>query len=62
MNNKLYYRIFSRIVPGIIFIFIGLDSALIHLDQNTYKVFISLLAIIGGVGLLLEGIFKKERE
>ncbi|MEO9871433.1 hypothetical protein [Ekhidna sp.] len=60
MNNKLFYRKLSRIASGIIFMFIGLDSALTYLNHNSYKVFIALLAIIGGAGLLFEGIFVKK--
>ena len=62
MNNKLFNRILTRILPGIIFIFIGLDSAITYLDHNSFKVFIALLAVIAGIGFLLDGIFLKKRE
>ena len=59
MKEKMYSRLTTRILPGIIFITIGLDKALTHIDHSAYKVFISVLAVIAGVGLLLEGILKK---
>ena len=62
MKKKLSISlIVTRLVPGIIFIVIGLDSVLKHLDDSPYKTGISFLAIIGGAGLLIEGIFMKKQ-
>lgn len=53
-------KFFTRVLVGVVFIFIGLDRIFLNIDNGAYKVFISSLAIISGIIFLVRGTVERK--